>query len=451
MLEEWSVKRRIFVYHTLTVLAALVTLLVVSGGVMGWVTHRYQEWSRSAIDDRAEQVQTLLSDSSGTDWGRLDAQLRELGYHLRVGQNGRELYSSLDPFQEDAYQRFSADAVWPPNGTHTIQNDGILMIGTQNGPYTIVAMSRPHIPEVFGRQRPQSEAVMLALITSGLTAIVLIVLLSLLFTNHQVKQLMRPVNALADAAQRVERGDLSRPVDYHGKDEFASVCAAFDHMQRHLLAEREKNAAYEQARTDLVAGISHDLRTPLTRMKLQATMLPDPQEQKDLLADIDEMEKMLDGYLSFVSGEGGEKAAFVDMNELILSVLNKFRNQNAMIRYKTNDQVSAIQGREQALKRAMTNIIGNAFKYGKTVSVDLESNNRKMEIVVDDDGPGIPADKREEVFKAFYRLDESRNKETGGVGLGLSIAKDVITSHGGTIELLDSPIGGLRVLISIPL
>ena len=122
-----------------------------------------------------------------------------------------------------------------------------------------------------------------------------------------------------------------------------------------------------------------------------------------------------------------------------------------MIRYKTNDQVSAIQGREQALKLAMTNIIGNAFKYGKTVSVDLESNNRKMEIVVDDDGPGIPADKREEVFKAFYRLDESRNKETGGVGLGLSIAKDVITSHGGTIELLDSPIGGLRVLISIPL
>ena len=91
MLEEWSVKRRIFVYHTLTVLAALVTLLVVSGGVMGWVTHRYQEWSRSAIDDRAEQVQTLLSDSSGTDWGRLDAQLRELGYHLRVCQNGRDL------------------------------------------------------------------------------------------------------------------------------------------------------------------------------------------------------------------------------------------------------------------------------------------------------------------------------------------------------------------------
>ena len=113
--------------------------------------------------------------------------------------------------------------------------------------------------------------------------------------------------------------------------------------------------------------------------------------------------------------------------------------------------ISAIQGREQALKRAVTNIISNAFNYGKTIAVALESNNNKLEISVDDDGPGIPAEKREEVFKAFYRIDESRNKETGGVGLGLSIARDIITSHGGKIELGDSELGGLRVLISIPL
>ena len=131
--------------------------------------------------------------------------------------------------------------------------------------------------------------------------------------------------------------------------------------------------------------------------------------------------------------------------------INKFRNTKAMIRYSTNDQVSAIQGREQALKRAVTNIISNAFAYGKNIAVGLESNNNKLEITVDDDGPGIPADKREDVFKAFYRLDESRNKETGGVGLGLSIARDIITSHGGKIELTDSELGGLRVLISIPL
>ena len=139
------------------------------------------------------------------------------------------------------------------------------------------------------------------------------------------------------------------------------------------------------------------------------------------------------------------------MNEMILSIINKFRNKKALIRYATNDQVSAIQGREQALKRALTNVISNAFRYGKTIAVKLESNNNKLEISVDDDGPGIPADKREDVFKAFYRIEGSRNKETGGVGLGLSIAKDVIASHGGKIELLDSELGGLKVLISIPL
>ncbi len=210
-------------------------------------------------------------------------------------------------------------------------------------------------------------------------------------------------------------------------------------------------------RTQMLAGVSHDLRTPLTRMKLQLAMLPDQTggesglDKQEFLQDVNEMEKMLEGYLSFVSGEGGEPSTFVDMNEMILSILNKFRNSQALIRYSTNDQVSAIQGREQSLKRALTNVIGNAFNYGSTVAVSLESNNNKLEVTIDDDGPGIPADKREEVFKAFYRIEGSRNKETGGVGLGLSIAKDVIVSHGGKIELLDSPIGGLRVLISIPL
>lgn len=268
----------------------------------------------------------------------------------------------------------------------------------------------------------------------------LLFLVAVLFLRIQV----RSIAELAQVAEDFGKGIDNKDFKPYGSSEVRKAAIAFVKMKERIQRQISE-------RTQMLAGVSHDLRTPLTRMKLQATMLPDPQEQKDLLADIDEMEKMLDGYLSFVSGEGGEKATFVDMNELIMSILNKFRNQNAMIRYKTNDQVSAIQGREQALKRAITNIIANAFKYGKTVSVDLESNNRKMEIVVDDDGPGIPEDKRDEVFKAFYRIEGSRNKETGGVGLGLSIAKDVITSHGGKIELQDSPIGGLRVLISIPL
>lgn len=268
---------------------------------------------------------------------------------------------------------------------------------------------------------------------------ILLFLVAAAFLRIQV----RSIADLAHVAEDFGKGIDNKDFKPYGSSEVRTAGLAFIKMKERIQRQISE-------RTQMLAGVSHDLRTPLTRMKLQATMLKG-QDKEDMLSDISEMEKMLEGYLSFVSGEGGEKASFVDMNELILSVLNKYRTKDAFIRYKTNDQVSAIQGREQALKRAMSNIISNALKYGKTVAVALESNERRMEITVDDDGPGIPEDKREDVFKAFYRLEESRNKETGGVGLGLAITKDVITSHGGKIELQDSPLGGLRVLISIPL
>ena len=267
----------------------------------------------------------------------------------------------------------------------------------------------------------------------------LLFLVATLFLRIQV----RSIATLAQVAEDFGKG-INTPFKPYGSSEVRKAGIAFIKMKERILKQISE-------RTQMLAGVSHDLRTPLTRMKLQLAMLPETDENKEFIEDIDEMEKMLDGYLAFVSGEGSEKNTFVDMNELILSIINKFRNSKALIRYSTNDQVSAIQGREQALKRAITNIISNAFNYGKTIAVALESNNKKLEITVDDDGPGIPEDKREEVFKAFYRIDESRNKETGGVGLGLSIARDIITSHGGKIELTDSELGGLRVLISIPL
>ena len=269
---------------------------------------------------------------------------------------------------------------------------------------------------------------------------ILLFLVAVLFLRIQV----RSIADLARFSEDFGKGIDNKDFKPYGSSEVRKAGLAFIKMKERIQRQISE-------RTQMLAGVSHDLRTPLTRMKLQAEMMPEGEDRRDFIQDISEMEKMLDGYLDFVSGEGGEKSVFIDMNELILSILNKFRNKNALIRYSTNDQVSAIQGREQALKRALTNIISNAFDFGNTVSVALESNNHNLKITVDDDGPGIPQDKREEVFKAFYRIETSRNKETGGVGLGLSIAKDVITSHGGKIELSDSDMGGLRVLISIPL
>ncbi len=272
----------------------------------------------------------------------------------------------------------------------------------------------------------------------------LLFLVAVLFLRIQV----RSIADLAETAEAFGKG-IDKPFKPYGSSEVRKAGMAFTRMK-----ERIQRQITE--RTRMLAGVSHDLRTPLTRMRLQLAMIPDD-AKKDLLdkdeflQDVSEMEKMLDGYLSFAKGENGEEAEFVDVNEMILSILNKFRNSQALIRYTTNEQISAIEGRELALKRAFTNIIGNAINYGKTIAVAMECNNSRLEITVDDDGPGIPKDKRDDVFKAFYRLEDSRNKETGGVGLGLSIARDVITSHGGKIELEDAPIGGLRVLISIPL
>ncbi len=311
--------------------------------------------------------------------------------------------------------------------------DLVVFVDTENGLYQFATSSK----NIFSTSIFGFVAWMIG--TS-----LLLFLVAVLFLRIQV----RSIADLAEAAEEFGKGVDNKKFKPYGSSEVRRAGIAFIKMKERIQRQISE-------RTQMLAGVSHDLRTPLTRMKLQLAMLPDDDknglDKKEFLQDVDEMEKMLEGYLSFVSGEGGEPSTFVDMNEMILSILNKFRNSKALIRYTTNDQVSAIQGREQSLKRALTNIIGNAFNYGNTVSVSLESNNNKLEITVDDDGPGIPPDKREDVFKAFYRIEGSRNKETGGVGLGLSIAKDVIVSHGGKIELADAPIGGLRVLISIPL
>lgn len=308
-------------------------------------------------------------------------------------------------------------------------SDLIVLIDSDEGLYKFVTPKK----KIF------SSSIFMFVVWMAGTSILLF-LVAVLFLRIQV----RSIAELAQVAEDFGKGIDNKNFKPYGSSEVRKAAIAFIKMKERIQRQISE-------RTQMLAGVSHDLRTPLTRMKLQAAMMPEGDDKKDFLSDIDEMEKMLDGYLSFVSGEAGEKSSFVDMNEMILSIINKFRNKKALIRYSTNDEVSAIQGREQALKRALTNIISNAFRYGKTIAVNLESNDKKLWVSVEDDGPGIPADKREEVFKAFFRLENSRNKETGGVGLGLSIAKDVVTSHGGTIELDESELGGLKVLISIPL
>jgi two-component system osmolarity sensor histidine kinase EnvZ len=202
-------------------------------------------------------------------------------------------------------------------------------------------------------------------------------------------------------------------------------------------------------RTEMLAGVSHDLRTPLTRMKLQLAMMGDAQGISDLRDDVREMERMVEGYLAFARGEGTEQPARTNLREVLDDVTAAARRQGADITLSSEGAMT-LTIRREAMRRCLANIVGNATRHAKRVEISARRAADMIEICIDDDGPGIPADQREAVFRPFQRLDQSRNAETGGVGLGLTIARDVVHGYGGEIFLEDSPLGGLRARIRLP-
>ena len=199
----------------------------------------------------------------------------------------------------------------------------------------------------------------------------------------------------------------------------------------------------------MLSGISHDLRTPLTRLKLQLAMLKQKEISEKMSKDIDEMEKMLNDYLQFAKTQTQENTTKVDLFKMLTSIKNEFNNDNLSI---VNKDISIeLEGRPSALKRSFENIIQNGLTYGDKVEVSIEKGNKRAFVVIEDNGPGIPEDQYKNVFKPFFRLDKSRSLNQSGVGLGLAIVEDIINSHGGNVQLGKSKYNGLLVKISLPL
>lgn len=262
--------------------------------------------------------------------------------------------------------------------------------------------------------------------------------IAIVFMRNQIK----PIKRLAWAADRFGRGLDVPNLKAHGAREVRKAMHAFKEMQERLRRQIEQ-------RTIMLAGVSHDLRTPVTRMKIQLAMMPEGEDRDALTSDLQEMERMIEGYLSFVSGAEGEAPTTVDVKTMIEALaLKKERAGNVLEQAVQNDL--SIMVRQHSFERALDNILSNAFKYGDRVWVRAYKIANMVEIVVEDNGPGIPEDKMQDVFKPFVRLDGSRNFSTGGVGLGLSIAQDIIHHHGGEIFLEKSNRGGLRVVIRMP-
>jgi two-component system osmolarity sensor histidine kinase EnvZ len=261
-----------------------------------------------------------------------------------------------------------------------------------------------------------------------------------IFMRNQI----RPIRRLANAVDSFGKG---RPVEEDfrsgGALEVRQAATAFNLM-------RERIHRQIRQRTDMLSGVSHDLRTPLTRMKLQLAMLDGGKEIEELQADVAEMEKMIEGYLTFARGEGDEAASETDLSRLIEDVVAQWKRNGAAIDVHVEGRLNAWL-RPNALKRCLDNLIANANRYGSHISVRAGKRGEVTEIAIDDDGPGIDEESREAVFRPFHRLDPSRNPETGGTGLGLAIARDIARAHGGDILLETSPQGGLRVRVRLPL
>ena len=297
-----------------------------------------------------------------------------------------------------------------------------------------------HVLRVFA-MRSQAYASNTGIFLSWMigTALVLLII-AIFFLRNQIK----PIQQLAAAADSFGRGlPLPEGFEPRGAEEVRRAGTAFLRMRKRIERQIEQ-------RTMMLSGVSHDLRTILTRFKLQLALAKGSFDTAPLEQDIADMQNMLEGYLAFARGEGTENVGELDLSELMKTLQKDAALRERGFVYHIEGS-PLVQLKPKAFSRLVSNLVSNSFRYAKNVDVAIVHDDNDLVIIIDDDGPGIPANMREEVFKPFFRLDEARNQDASGTGLGLSIAQDIARSHGGNIMLDDSPTGGLRVIVEIPL
>ena len=287
----------------------------------------------------------------------------------------------------------------------------------------------------FPKERIQASSIRIFALWITLPAILMITI-AIIFLKNQT----RPIIKLAEASERFGRGEEIKEFRPSGALEIRKAGLEFDKMRNRILRHLNQ-------RSEMLSGISHDLRTPLTRIKLQLAMIKNKDLSKRLSEDVDEMEKMLNEYLQFASTDAKDKTETFDLSELVKNINNKYENPNII-----NDFDSQIyfNGRKNLIQRCINNLIDNSLKYGKKIVVKIKKQNSNIVMSIDDDGPGIPKSEYQNIIKPFYKIDKSRSDSKSSVGLGLAISSDIAKSHGGDINFEKSKLGGLQVKISLP-
>ncbi|WP_319530999.1 ATP-binding protein [uncultured Cohaesibacter sp.] len=375
--------------------------------------------SRDNDENRAQQTPRPASDPSANGPRALTPEAREGNDDNRKGWGRR--WSDENGDGDRMRHRFRRPKLE--------ELDMTIAIPLDNGKWLQVRTGVPAPPDKWGRP---------FLISLGMTA--LLILLVVIFT---VRRLTAPLRDLERASRKLGRGETIEPLKEAGPKEIRNTISAFNAMQERLMR-------FVQDRTRMLAAVSHDLRTPITTMRLRAEFIDDEEMREKILATLDEMQAMTNAVLAFTREDAtNEETREVDLSAMLSSLEEDYQDLGKAVTYQGPDSL-VYPCRQVSLKRALCNLIENALRYAGDASISLSKTSQSIRITVSDTGPGIPENKLEEVFSPFFRVEGSRNMETGGVGLGLSITRTIIRSHGGDVILTNRPEGGLEATITLP-
>jgi Signal transduction histidine kinase len=451
-------------------------LLLIGGTVISLFEDTYYKTlAKDAIlQENAYDVQTLINGYSfhnnkvtEADYNNLKNMLAKYDYQIFLNDGSKRFYSNLFHNQKETLELLRPKITFSTKSVLYVWEDKTV-ITRKDSYFNIIAIHSAEKYGIFKLNKGTFELLILSFLIVGIGSILVILLISWFFTLKLVNQIMVPIQKLIDGAERIEQGNLDEPILYEGEDEFERVCKSFNKMQESLKAGIEKNAAYEKARTDMISGISHDLRTPLTSVKgyikgMQDGIANTPEKQEKYLniayKKACDMDVLLQKLFYFSKLETGNmplypvRTDFVTFLEEFVKENNEYYRENKLeVSLSIQDQNLNVQIDKEQISRVISNIMENSIKYRIhdkiNVIMEIKRSDANVIFTITDDGEGVPEEKLSHLFEQFYRVDEARNGKSIGNGLGLYISKYIVEQHGGSISARNNV--GLSIEIILP-
>lgn len=465
-----KIKNKILLFTFLIMLFSLVLFFGIGSLVVWLFSGDIDDAGIPTLDQKAFLIEHTITaiDKDSSDWAGIAAVLVKDDYRLYVTNGEAVVFSNLDQ-KTRPILRILKKLPWLDTA-ESCYVAGVTFVGKEIDGYRITAIKIDNKTGATGNRVNRFETVLNAFLVIGSATIILILLIGQTFSSWMVRRGLRPIRVLTDGAQRIMEGNLSEPVIYDGKDELSRVCVAFNQMQSHLKEEKEREAAYEKSRTDMIAGISHDLRTPLTSVKgyikgLRDGIVTTPEKREQYLTiaynKATEMEVLLQNLFYFSKLETGNLPLFLteeDMGALVRTFVRQSKDEllqeNVNIRLDIRTGENPVMADTEQIHRLLMNLTNNSLEYADaedlTLTISVWNEAGKIHLVFADNGKGVPEDKLSSLFVQFWRGDESRSSGIGGSGsgLGLNIVKNIVKMHGGSVRARNE--NGLVIDILLP-